>query len=99
MLGRGALADPLLAHRIRHWQCTGERLPGTSWQTRAEILNAYAALQRITLPERVVVSLLKQWLNHMRARDKQAGQRFMQLRRVTNLDSFLKGLTAVMDTA
>ncbi len=99
MLGRGALADPLLAHRIRYWQCTGERLPGTSWQTRAEILNAYAALQRITLPERVVVSLLKQWLNHMRARDKQAGQRFMHLRRVTNLDSFLKGLTAVMDTA
>ncbi|EPC02822.1 hypothetical protein L861_23700 [Litchfieldella anticariensis FP35 = DSM 16096] len=94
MLGRGALADPWLASRIRHWQCTGERLAETNWQTRAEILCAYAALQRNILPDRVVVSLLKQWLNHMRTRDTEAARRFQELRRLTELEAFLTGLRA-----
>ncbi|MGC3872780.1 tRNA dihydrouridine synthase [Halomonas sp. GXIMD04776] len=92
MIGRGVLADPDLPARIRHWQRTGECLPATSWNVRATILTHYAALQRTTLPERVVVSLLKQWLNHMRARDEQACSRFAALRRETQLDSFLEGL-------
>lgn len=37
MLGRGALADPWLAPRIRHWLLTGEPLPATPWQARAAI--------------------------------------------------------------
>ncbi len=94
MLGRGALADPYLAPRIRHWQATNERLPVTEWAARAEILCTYAALQRSTLPERVVVSLLKQWLNHMRSRDPEAARRFQALRRETRLDPFLAGLAA-----
>ncbi|MFC3284415.1 tRNA dihydrouridine synthase [Litchfieldella rifensis] len=92
MLGRGALADPWLAPRIRHWQRTGQRLAGTPWEARAEILTAYAALQRNILPDRVVISLLKQWLNHMRARDAEAVRRFQALRRLTELDAFLDGL-------
>ncbi|RAR63544.1 tRNA-U20a,U20b-dihydrouridine synthase [Onishia taeanensis] len=94
MIGRGALADPFLAPRIRHWQRTNERLPATPWAVRADILATYAALQRSTLPERVVVSLLKQWLNQMRARDPEAAGRFQVLRRETRLDPFLAGLTA-----
>lgn len=94
MLGRGALADPFLAPRIRHWQRTNERLPATSWAVRADILCTYAALQRSTLPERVVVSLLKQWLNQMRGRDPEAARRFQALRRETHLDPFLAGLAA-----
>ncbi|QEM83073.1 tRNA dihydrouridine synthase [Halomonas binhaiensis] len=92
MLGRGALADPWLAPRIRHWQLTGHRLPPTSWPQRASLLSAYAAMQRNTLPDKVVVSLLKQWLNHMRARNPEAAQRFQALRRITDLDTFLDGL-------
>ncbi|WP_148253340.1 tRNA dihydrouridine synthase [Aidingimonas lacisalsi] len=92
MLGRGALADPWLAYRIRHWQQTGEQLSPTPWSARANILNAYAALQRSILPERIVVSLLKQWLNHMRSLDSESAHRFMSLRRVTQLDAFLDGL-------
>ncbi len=92
MLGRGALADPWLASRLRHWQRTGETLPPTPWHVRADILCSYAALQRSTLPNRVVVSLLKQWLNHMRGRDPEAAQRFQRLRRLTDLDTFLAGL-------
>ncbi|CAN0600988.1 unnamed protein product, partial [Ectocarpus sp. 12 AP-2014] len=62
MLGRSALADPWLAPRIRHWQQTGERLPESSWAMRASVLQEYASLQRQHLPDRVVVSLVKQWL-------------------------------------
>ncbi|WP_089658850.1 tRNA dihydrouridine synthase [Franzmannia pantelleriensis] len=94
MLGRGALADPWLAPRIRHWQATGERMAATQWASRAAILRDYAALQRSTLPERVVVSLLKQWLNQMRGRDVEAAKRFATLKRVTDLDTLLAGLIA-----
>ncbi|APE31301.1 dihydrouridine synthase [Halomonas aestuarii] len=92
MLGRGALADPRLAARIRHWQATGERLPETPWGVRAAILADFAALQRSTLPDRVVTSLLKQWLSHMRQRDDEAARRFQALKRITDLDTLLEGL-------
>lgn len=92
MLGRGALADPWLAPRIRHWLRTGEHLPDTCWQARAAMLVAYAATQREKLQARVVVSLVKQWLNQMRYRDAVAAQRFEQLKRITELDALLAGL-------
>jgi len=94
MIGRGALADPWLAPRIRHWQRTGERLPPTPWAARAETLQRFASLQRSTLPERVVASLIKQWLNHMRARDPEAARRFEALKRIKDLDALLAGLAA-----
>ncbi|HET8790009.1 MAG TPA: tRNA-dihydrouridine synthase [Modicisalibacter sp.] len=92
MLGRGVLADPWLTRRIRHWQRTGERLPETPWVARAAILVAYAERQRRALPEKVVVSLLKQWLNQMRGRDTKAAARFASLRRETRLAPFIAGL-------
>jgi tRNA-dihydrouridine synthase C len=92
MLGRGALADPLLAVRIRHWQTTGARLPETPWSSRANILHEYAALQRSILPERVVTSLVKQWLNQMRGKDAQAAWRFQTLKKINNLDILMAGL-------
>lgn len=94
MIGRGALADPWLAPRIRHWQLTGKRLPETPWAVRAEILIRFAHLQRSTLTERVVASLIKQWLNHMRARDSEAARRFERLKRINNLSELLTGLAA-----
>ncbi|SFH52978.1 tRNA-dihydrouridine synthase [Modicisalibacter xianhensis] len=92
MLGRGMLADPDLARRIRHWQRTGERLPETPWSRRASVLTTYARRQQAHLPDKVIVSLLKQWLNQMRARDTEAAQRFAALRRETRLAPFLAGL-------
>ncbi len=92
MLGRGMLADPWLARRIKHWQRTGEHLPETPWAARAEVLAAYAQRMRMHLPEKIVVSLLKQWLNQMRGRDDEAAQRFAALRRRTDLANFLAGL-------
>lgn len=92
MLGRGALADPWLAPRIRHWLATGEQLAATSWQARAKVLADFAALQRITLPDRIVTSLVKQWLNHMRQRDAEAAQRFQAVKRINELETLLARL-------
>ena len=94
MLGRGILADPDLAHRIRHWQRTGKRLADTPWARRAGILTGYAQRQQANLPDKVVVSLLKQWLNQMRTRDNEAAKRFAALRRETRLAPFLAGLAS-----
>lgn len=94
MLGRGALADPWLAARIRHWHLTGERLAATPWAARAEILHEFATLKRKTLPERIVASLIKQWLNHMRRADAEAARRFQRVKRLTLLDELLAGLQA-----
>ena len=93
MLGRSALADPWLAPRIRYWQQTGERLAETTWEMRASVLQEYAALQRQHLPDRVVVSLVKQWLAQMRQGNAEANQHFQRLKRLTDLDALLGSLT------
>ncbi|MDX1713270.1 tRNA dihydrouridine synthase [Vreelandella venusta] len=92
MLGRSALSDPWLAARIRHWQRTGERLPDTTWTMRANVLKRYADLQRRQLPDRVVVSLVKQWLAQMRQGNSEANQHFHRLKRLTDLDTLLNNL-------
>jgi len=97
MLGRAALADPWLAPRIRHWQATGQRLPETTWSMRAEVLKTYAHLQSQKLPERVVTSLVKQWLAQMRQGNAEANVQFQRLKRITRLDDLLHNLV-VTDT-
>jgi tRNA-dihydrouridine synthase C len=92
MLGRAALADPWLAPRIRHWQTTGQRLPETTWSMRAEVLKTYALLQCQKLPERVVTSLVKQWLAQMRQGNTEANVHFQRLKRITRLDDLLYNL-------
>ncbi|MGO3667324.1 MAG: tRNA dihydrouridine synthase [Vreelandella alkaliphila] len=92
MLGRSALSDPWLAARIRHWQRTGERLPDTTWTMRANVLKRYADLQRRQLPDRVVVSLVKQWLAQMRQGNSEANHHFQRLKRLTDLDTLLNNL-------
>ncbi|MHB0776685.1 tRNA dihydrouridine synthase [Halomonas sp. WWR20] len=92
MLGRGMLADPWLARRIRHWQLTGERLPATPWSARADTLIDYAARQRPTLPDKIVLALLKQWLGQMRNRNHEAARHFIELKRQTELEAFLSAL-------
>ncbi|MGM0543665.1 MAG: tRNA dihydrouridine synthase [Pseudomonadota bacterium] len=92
MLGRSALADPWLAPRIRHWQSTGERLADTTWPMRACVLKEYAHRQRQQLPNRVVVSLVKQWLAQMRQGNAEADRHFQRVKRITDLDTLLESL-------
>lgn len=92
MLGRSALADPWLAGRIRHWLDTGERLADTTWPMRARVLKAYARRQRQKLPERIVTSLVKQWLAQMRQGNAEANEHFHRVKRLTALDELLDAL-------
>lgn len=99
MLGRSALADPWLAPRIRHWQSTGERLADTTWSMRAGVLKDYAHRQRQQLPDRVVVSLVKQWLAQMRQGNAEADHHFQRVKRITALDTLLESLVVPLRTA
>lgn len=94
MLGRSALADPWLAARIRHWQETGQRLAATTWPMRAGIIDDYAQRQRRKLPERIVTSLVKQWLTQMRQNNAEAEVHFQRVKRITALDELLEELAA-----
>ncbi|WP_189444785.1 tRNA dihydrouridine synthase [Salinicola rhizosphaerae] len=95
MLGRGMLADPWLARRIRHWQQTGERLAPTPWSTRRDVLCRYAEQKHADgMADKFIVSLLKQWLNIMRGRDAESAACFTAVRRETDLAIFLQRLDA-----
>ena len=59
---------------------------------RASVLQEYAEHQRQQLPDRVVVSLVKQWLAQMRQGNAEAEQHFQRLKRVTDLDILLDSL-------
>lgn len=92
MIGRGLLSDPLLAARIRHWQHTGMQLPSTPWSERAAILQAFATSLTDDLPEKVVVSLVKQWLSIMRQHDDETALRFNHLRTLRHTRPLLEAL-------
>lgn len=93
MIGRGLLSDPLLATRIRHWQHTGMQLPSTPWSERAAILRAFATSLTDDLPEKVVVSLVKQWLSIMRQHDDETTLRFNHLRTLHHTHTLLEALS------
>lgn len=77
MLGRGAVADPLLANKIRG-QC--EDAPESNWPTvHALLLDYWAQVQKKVLP-RQAPGRLKQWLMLMRRRYPQAERLFVELR-------------------
>lgn len=92
MIGRGLLSDPLLASRIRHWQQTGECLPATTWGERATLLYDFVEGLTDELPEKVVLSLVKQWLNLMRQHDDEAAKRFLHLRTLRRVNELLAAL-------
>ncbi len=77
MLGRGAVADPLLARRIRARDATH---PAAQWDAVAEMITDYwAQVQRKVLPTQAP-GRLKQWLNLMRRSYPQAEALFASLR-------------------
>lgn len=94
MIGRGALADPWLAIRIKHWLESGEHLPATGWPLRAWALTQFAHQLAGNVPDKIIVALLKQWLAIMRQHNDEAAQRFACLKRLTDLPQFLAALAA-----
>jgi tRNA-dihydrouridine synthase C len=77
MLGRGAVADPLLAQRIRS---RAESSPAAQWDTVANmIMDFWAQVQHKVLPTQAP-GRLKQWLNLMQRSYPQAETLFTSLR-------------------
>lgn len=77
MLGRGAVADPLLARRIRARETHD---PAAQWGEVAEmVMDFWAQAQRKVLPTQAP-GRLKQWLNLMRRSYPQAEALFASLR-------------------
>lgn len=77
MLGRGAVADPLLARRIREG-AAGD--PADHWQTvMAMILDFWSQVQKKVLPTQSP-GRLKQWLGYLRRNYPQADQLFTTVR-------------------
>jgi len=83
MLGRGAVADPLLAGKIRG-EC--EDLAETNWPTiHVMLLDYWAQVQGKVLP-RQAPGRLKQWLMLLRRRYPQAENLFLTLRETRHAD-------------
>lgn len=91
MLGRGAVADPLLASKIRG-QCDDD--PQDNWcAVHALLLDYWEQVQRKVLP-RQAPGRLKQWLMLMRRRYPQAEKLFMDVRTTRHGDEVTPILTA-----
>lgn len=83
MLGRGAVADPLLANKIRG-QC--EDALESNWRAvHVMLLDYWGEVQKKVLP-RQAPGRLKQWLMLMRRRYPQAERLFMELRTTKHAD-------------
>lgn len=81
MLGRGAVADPLLARRIRF---DTDAEAADPWQTVMDMIFDYwSQVQRKVLPTQSP-GRLKQWLGYLRRSYPQAGQLFTAVRALRN---------------
>lgn len=90
MLGRGAVADPLLARRIRRGETSGTT--DADWhEIEAMLADFWARVQRKVLPAQSP-GRLKQWLGLMQRAYPQAGMLFQLLRSArlgTQVDALL----------
>lgn len=91
MLGRGAVADPLLARRIRARNAAD---PAAQWDAvAAMILDFWVQVQRKVLPTQAP-GRLKQWLNLMRRNYPQAETTFTALRSLRTAEDVSRVLRA-----
>jgi len=77
MLGRGAVADPLLAHRIR---AGGENPTGADWDAAGGMIATFWTRVQQKLPPHQSPGRLKQWLGMMQRSYPQAGLLFREIR-------------------
>jgi tRNA-dihydrouridine synthase C len=94
MLGRGALADPFLAARIRAHEAGDETGPvAQEWPRVWPLLEAYWAMVQEDVLPRHAPGRLKQWVNLLRRHYPQAEalfQRLKSLREVAQIDDLLR---------
>lgn len=98
MLGRGAVADPFLAERIRdHLAGRAVRAPADDWPRVVPLIADYWTRIRAVLMPRHAPGRLKQWLNLLRLRYPQAAVLFDEwrpLREACEMDRRVEALSS-----
>jgi tRNA-dihydrouridine synthase C len=84
MLGRGAVADPMLATRIRAWLSGDARQDRTDhdWEEVCMLIGRFWCLVNRKLPAQHTPGRLKQWLGLMRRSYPQAEALYLALREI-----------------
>lgn len=88
MLGRGAVADPLLASRIRRWQASGQNESGQDedWGELCGLIARFWHLANRKLAPQHTPGRLKQWLGLMKRIYPQAETLYRALREMRHAD-------------
>lgn len=96
MLGRGAVADPFLARRIRSGMADGEARLDAEWLELAPLIDDYwRGVQAKVLP-RHAPGRLKQWLNLLRRRYPQAAELYGRIRLARSVAEIDRALAAAV---
>lgn len=95
MLGRGAVADPLLAARIAAHDA-GRPAPGHDWAPLAPSLLSYWRRVRQAVHPRHQAGRVKQWLHYLRRAHPQAEAAYQGLRTEANPQHFDAALRALL---
>ena len=96
MLGRGAVADPLLARRAREGHA--DEPTAADWQDVQAMIAVFWAGVQAKVTSRQSPGRLKQWLGLLRRNYPQAGELFREIREARHADHVNRGLerTALM---
>jgi tRNA-dihydrouridine synthase C len=96
MLGRGAVADPMLATRIRRWQANAERQTDIDrdWQEICLLISRFWSLVNCKLSAQHTPGRIKQWLGLMRRAYPQAEALYVALREMRKAEDIARVLEA-----
>ena len=88
MIGRGLIARPDLARRIKASQA-GEAEREMTWAEVVPLIAEYAEALQARLEDRYVTGRIKQWLNYLRQGFVEAEQLWPQARKLKQVDAML----------
>ncbi len=97
MIGRGLIARPDLARRIKASQDGEEDTPMT-WPDVIPLISDYAAALQTRLDDHFVIGRLKQWLNYLRQGFPEAEQLWPAARKVKDVSAFMACLEAASES-
>ena len=94
MLGRGAVADPLLARRIRGGgNCDAEHATAADWEDLKKMIAEFWARVQLKLPPHQSPGRLKQWLGMIQRSYPEAGSLYRKIRelhRASEVDAIMR---------
>ncbi|MGF2685870.1 tRNA dihydrouridine synthase [Marinobacter sp. DUT-3] len=88
MIGRGLIARPDLARKIRASQL-GESVPDMTWPEAVALVQEYAIALQERLEDRFVTGRIKQWLNYLRQGFREAEVLWPEARKIRQVEPML----------